>query len=69
MFIVEDGVVRYSFCVIKSVGILVVKDIYKVRKEKLFEDFFDFCFCVLLKSVNCKMLEVFIFFGVMDEFG
>ncbi|MCI4139972.1 hypothetical protein MMJ09_24860, partial [Bacillus vallismortis] len=43
--------------------------IYKARKEKPFEDLFDFCFRVPLKNVNRKMLEALIFSGAMDEFG
>ncbi len=68
-FTVENGSVRYSLRAIKSVGVSAVKDIYKARKEKPFEDLFDFCFRVPSKSVNRKMLEALIFSGAMDEFG
>lgn len=67
-FTVEDGAVRYSLRAIKSVGVSAVKDIYKARKEKPFEDLFDFCFRVPSKSVNRKTLEALIFSGAMDEF-
>lgn len=68
-FTVEGGAVRYSLRAIKSVGVSAVKDIYKARKEKPFEDLFDFCFRVPSKSVNRKTLEALIFSGAMDEFA
>ena len=45
-----------------------VKDIYRARQEKPFEDLFDFCARVSPKSVNRKTIEALIFSGAMDEF-
>ncbi|MBY8913175.1 DNA polymerase III subunit alpha [Bacillus sp. YC2] len=68
-FTVENGAVRYSLRAIKNVGVSAVKDIYKARKHKPFEDLFDFCFRVPAKSVNRKTIEALIFSGAMDEFN
>ncbi len=46
-----------------------MKDIYKARTHKPFEDLFDFCFRVPAKSVNRKTIEALIFSGAMDEFN
>ncbi|MEC0694084.1 DNA polymerase III subunit alpha [Bacillus atrophaeus] len=68
-FTVENGAVRYSLRAVKNVGVSAVKDIYKARKDKKFEDLFDFCFRVPSKSVNRKTIEALILSGAMDEFG
>ncbi|KXZ13752.1 DNA polymerase III subunit alpha [Bacillus nakamurai] len=68
-FTVENGAVRYSLRAIKNVGVSAVKDIYKARKHKPFEDLFDFCFRLPAKSVNRKTIEALIFSGAMDEFN
>ncbi|MGE6628905.1 DNA polymerase III subunit alpha [Bacillus sp. NPDC077027] len=67
-FTVEKGEIRYSLRAIKNVGVSAVKDIYKARQEKPFEDLFDFCARVSPKSVNRKTMEALVFAGAMDEF-
>lgn len=67
-FTVEKGEIRYSLRAIKNVGVSAVKDIYRARQEKPFEDLFDFCARVSPKSVNRKTIEALIFSGAMDEF-
>ncbi|GJI58859.1 DNA polymerase III subunit alpha [Bacillus altitudinis] len=66
-FMVEKGEIRYSLRAIKNVGVSAVKDIYRARQEKPFEDLFDFCARVSTKSVNRKTIEALIFSGAMDE--
>ncbi|MEH7725612.1 DNA polymerase III subunit alpha [Bacillus altitudinis] len=66
-FTVEKGEIRYSLRAIKNVGVSAVKDIYRARQEKPFEDLFDFCARVSTKSVNRKTIEALIFSGAMDE--
>ncbi|OLP65973.1 DNA polymerase III subunit alpha [Bacillus pumilus] len=66
-FTVEKGEIRYSLRAIKNVGVSAVKDIYRARQEKPFEDLFDFCARVSPKSVNRKTIEALIFSGAMDE--
>ena len=68
-FAPENGAVRYSLRAVKNVGVSAVKDIYKARTHKPFEDLFDFCFRVPAKSVNRKTIEALIFSGAMDEFN
>ncbi|MFY0329834.1 DNA polymerase III subunit alpha [Bacillus sp. YIM B13410] len=66
-FTVEKGEIRYSLRAIKNVGVSAVKDIYRARQERPFEDLFDFCARVSTKSVNRKTIEALIFSGAMDE--
>ncbi len=49
-FAPENGAVRYSLRAVKNVGVSAVKDIYKARTHKPFEDLFDFCFRVPAKK-------------------
>lgn len=35
----------------------------------MFEDLFEFCFCMLLKFVMECNLEVFVWLGCFDDFG
>ncbi|MFS0654595.1 DNA polymerase III subunit alpha [Bacillus sp. 179-C3.3 HS] len=67
-FTVEKGEIRYSLRAIKNVGVSAVKEIYRARQDKPFEDLFDFCARVSPKSVNRKTIEALVFSGAMDEF-
>ena len=54
---------------IKGLGVVALKEIFRVRKEKKFVDLFDFCIRVSRKIVNRKTLEALIYSGCFDEFG
>jgi len=66
--VVEDGIL-FSLGAIKGVGIQALREIMNARKEKPFEDLFDFCLRVSLRVVNRKTLEHLIHAGCFDEFG
>ncbi len=68
-FLVEGKAIRYSLTGIKNVGITAVKEIFHARKQKPFEDLFDFCIRVSMKIVTRRTMEQLIFAGAMDEFG
>ncbi|WP_040207665.1 DNA polymerase III subunit alpha [Neobacillus jeddahensis] len=68
-FQVEKGAIRYSLAAIKSVGAAALKEIFRARKRKKFEDLFDFCIRVSTKAINRKTLENLVHSGSFDEFG
>lgn len=68
-FLVEKEAVRYSLAAIKGVGAAALKDIFQARKDKRFDDLFDFCIRVSTKAVNRKVLEALVHSGSFDEFG
>ncbi|EIJ79244.1 DNA polymerase III DnaE [Bacillus methanolicus PB1] len=68
-FQVENGAIRYSLSSIKGVGIAALKEIFRARRTKRFDDLFDFCLRVSSKAVNRKTLEALIHSGSFDEFG
>jgi DNA polymerase III subunit alpha len=68
-FHVENGAIRYSLAAIKGIGGVALKEIYQNRKQKKFEDLFDFCMRVSTKVVNRKSLETLVHAGCLDEFG
>ncbi len=65
-FLVEQQSVRYSLLAIKSVGAAAVREIMEKRKQKPFQDLFDFCVRV---SLNRRVIESLIHAGCLDEFG
>jgi DNA polymerase III subunit alpha len=67
-FQVEQSGIRYSLAAIKSVGAAALREIFSARKNKRFEDLFDFCTRVSSKGVNRKTLEVLVHSGSFDEF-
>ncbi|MEH7114628.1 DNA polymerase III subunit alpha [Neobacillus niacini] len=67
-FQVEKSSIRYSLAAIKSVGAAALKEIFRARKNKKFEDLFDFCTRVSSKAINRKTLEVLVHSGSFDEF-
>jgi DNA polymerase III subunit alpha len=67
-FHVEKTGIRYSLAAIKSVGAAALKEIFQARKNKKFEDLFDFCTRVSSKAINRKTLEVLVHSGSFDEF-
>ncbi|MBT2689352.1 DNA polymerase III subunit alpha [Bacillus sp. ISL-47] len=68
-FLVEKDSIRYSLAAIKGVGAAALKDIFQARKNKRFEDLFDFCIRVSTKAVNRKVLEALVHSGSFDEIG
>ena len=67
-FQAEKTGIRYSLAAIKSVGAAALREIFSARKNKRFEDLFDFCTRVSSKAVNRKTLEVLVHSGSFDEF-
>ncbi|MCM3442795.1 DNA polymerase III subunit alpha [Metabacillus halosaccharovorans] len=68
-FLVERKAIRFSLSGIKNVGVAAVKEIFHARKQKTFEDLFDFCIRVSMKIITRRTMEQLIFAGAMDEFG
>lgn len=68
-FLVERDSVRYSLAAIKGIGATVLKEVFRSRKNKRFEDLFDFCIRVTGKALNRKVLEAFVYSGSFDDFG
>ncbi|WP_141432016.1 DNA polymerase III subunit alpha [Bacillus sp. 03113] len=68
-FLVEKNAIRYSLGAIKGIGKSVLKEIFKARKIRKFDDLFDFCLRVSLKIVNRKVLEALVYSGSFDDFG
>jgi DNA polymerase III subunit alpha len=68
-FRVEKGSILYSLAAIKGVGAASLKEIFKARKSKKFDDLFDFCIRVSFKAMNRKTLEFLVHSGSFDEFG
>ncbi|PFA69107.1 DNA polymerase III subunit alpha [Bacillus sp. AFS015802] len=61
--------IRYSIGAIKGIGAAALKEIIRARKEKPFQDLFDFCMRVSSKTINRKILENLVLSGAFDEFG
>lgn len=68
-FYVEGESILFSLSAIKGIGNTVLKEIVRARKQKKFEDLFDFCLRVSSKIVNRKAIEALIHSGSFDEFG
>ncbi len=67
--VTSQGNIRFGLRAIKNVGEASLENILKVREEKKFSDFFDFCYRVNSKAVNKKVIESLIKSGAMDRFG
>lgn len=65
----EKSGIRYSLAAIKGVGGVAVREIIQARKERPFNDLFDFCVRVFSKSINRKILEALVHSGAFDEWG
>lgn len=68
-FMVEGSEILYSLAAVKGVGAAVLKEVFRARRQKRFEDLFDFCLRTSPKIVNRKIIEAFIYAGCFDEFG
>jgi len=67
--VTKDKNIRFGLMAIKNVGGAALESIIAVRREKRFEDFFDFCKRVDSRTVNKRVLESLIRSGAMDGFG
>ena len=69
-FSVEDGNLRYGLCAIKNVGLPVVEDIMRARKEGGdFTDLLDFLKRTGEQVANHRTMDGLILSGAMDCFG
>lgn len=68
-FKTENGKIRYSLAAIKGIGGNALREIFQARRQKPFEDLFDFCMRVSSRAINRKVMESLIHSGAFDEFG
>lgn len=68
-YVVTDYGIICSLAAIKGVGASALKEIFQARRDKPFEDLFDFCIRVNLKIINRKVIEALIHSGSLDEFS
>jgi DNA polymerase-3 subunit alpha len=66
---IDDGelAIRYSLSAIKGAGIDMMSDIMRARKDKKFENIFDFCERVGTRIVNKKTIEALAKSGAFDS--
>ncbi len=67
--VTDEKNIRFGLLAIKNVGTTALDSIIEVRKQKKFDDFFDFCDRVDSRVVNKKVIESLIKSGAMDSFG
>lgn len=69
-FTVQGEQIRFGIAAIKNVGVNVIENIVKARKEKgKFKDLVDFCNKVDLGVINKRAVESLIKAGALDSFG
>ncbi|MBU8879689.1 DNA polymerase III subunit alpha [Bacillus sp. FJAT-29790] len=68
-FLVEKEAIRFSLSAIKGLGAVALREIFRSRKNKRFDDLFDFTIRVSSKAVNRKVMEALVHSGSFDEFG
>ena len=69
-FTVSNNKIRFGLGTIKNVGIAVVEEIVKERKQNgKFESFTSFCERIREKGINKKCIESLIKAGAFDELG
>ncbi|HWP81277.1 MAG TPA: DNA polymerase III subunit alpha [Bacteroidota bacterium] len=67
-FVVTPKGIRFGLSAIKNVGVGAVEEIVRARsREGLFQDIFDFCSRVDLRTVNKKTIESLIQAGAFDS--
>ncbi|MDD4182895.1 MAG: DNA polymerase III subunit alpha [Candidatus Omnitrophica bacterium] len=66
--VTDEKNIRFGLLAIKNVGTTALDNIIQIRKEKKFDDFFEFCDRVDGRVVNRKVLESLIKSGAMDSF-
>ena len=67
--VTHEGDIRFGLLAVKNVGGAALENIVRVREEKAFKSFFDFCERVDSRVANKKVIESFIKCGVMDSLG
>lgn len=67
-FVVEDGNIRYGLLGVKNVGKGIIDSLVKIREEREFEGFIDFCERVESKELNKRAIESLIKAGAFDKF-
>ena len=65
----DKETILYGLGAIKGIGESLVSNIIEARKEKEFEDLYDFCLRVGSNRVNKRILTALIGSGAMDSFG
>lgn len=69
-FTVQGEQIRFGIAAIKNVGVNVIENIVKARKEKgKFKDLLDFCNKVDIGVINKRAVESLIKAGALDCFG
>lgn len=63
------GAIRAGFGLVKNLGSRGIKQILKVREERPFNGFFDFCHRIDRRAVSTRALESLILAGAFDSFG
>lgn len=66
---VDEQTIRYGLGAIKGVGRAAIDYLITERKNKPFEDLFDFCRRMDLRKVNKRALEALIYSGALDTLG
>ncbi|RAL26845.1 DNA polymerase III subunit alpha [Thermoflavimicrobium daqui] len=66
-FSIEENAIRFGLGAIKNVGALAIQSIIAARKQKPFQNLFDFCKRVDLRICNRRVLESLIQCGAMDS--
>ncbi|MCM8765726.1 MAG: DNA polymerase III subunit alpha [Candidatus Omnitrophica bacterium] len=68
--LVSPQTIRFGLTAIKNVGQIAVEEIVRARREKgPFQNLYDFCERVDLRTVNHKVIESMIKCGAFDRFG
>ena len=63
------GAIRTGFAMIKNLGPKGITEILKVREEKPFTGFFNFCRRIDNRAINIRALESLILAGAFDSFN
>ncbi|MFS0645581.1 DNA polymerase III subunit alpha [Siminovitchia sp. 179-K 8D1 HS] len=65
----EGKGIRFSLGAIRGLGAAALKEIIRARRNRPFDDLFDFCLRVSPRMINRKILESLVHSGCFDEFG
>lgn len=66
-YAVEGKHIRMGLLQIKGVGNQAVSEIIRARKERPFQNLFDFCLRTSLKVINRTIIELLVLSGAFDE--
>jgi len=67
--VTDSKSIRFGLLAIKNVGRAALENIIETRREKKFDNIFEFCDRVDSRVVNKKVMESLIKSGAMDSFG